>query len=203
MYVKFRGGTWRIIPVSKWLITMVIISPLIRVVGPLPNGLSMVLINGVILTTYIHWDDPPSRSATHEPRKKTCLVGLYRGWNPTQLYRDYFINHEKRIPINQAVKQYPPSCLSWAPYREIDWGKFSGQINARDRGGSAVENLLEDVVVNRLVELKMASVGWSWLSRWWNFKDFRNFHPEFVGKWKKLIRSNIFQMGWNHHLVVF
>ena len=33
--------TWRIIPVSKWLITMVIVSPLSRVVGPLPNGLSM------------------------------------------------------------------------------------------------------------------------------------------------------------------
>ncbi len=29
--------TWRIIPVSKWLITMVIVSPLRRVV-PLPNG---------------------------------------------------------------------------------------------------------------------------------------------------------------------
>jgi len=32
------GDTWRIIPVTKWLITMVIISPLSRVVGPLPNG---------------------------------------------------------------------------------------------------------------------------------------------------------------------
>ena len=34
------------------------------------------------------------------------------------------------------------------------WGKFSGQINARDRGGSAVENLLEE-----RSELKMASLG--------------------------------------------
>ena len=24
--------------------------------------------------------------------------GLYRGWKTTQLYRDYFINHEIRIP---------------------------------------------------------------------------------------------------------
>ena len=31
-------STRRIIPVSKWLITMVIVSPLSRVVGPLPNG---------------------------------------------------------------------------------------------------------------------------------------------------------------------
>ena len=37
--------TWRIIPVSKWLITMVNKSPKDRVVGPLPNGHSW-LING-------------------------------------------------------------------------------------------------------------------------------------------------------------
>ena len=41
--------TWRIIPVSKWLITMVNKSPKDRVVGPLPNGLSKCLIN---------WGDP-------------------------------------------------------------------------------------------------------------------------------------------------
>ena len=40
---------------------------------------------------------------TGEPWKKGPLVGpgLYRGRNPTQLYRDYFINHDIRIPINQ------------------------------------------------------------------------------------------------------
>ena len=27
----------------------------------------------------------------------------FRGWNTTQLYRDYFINHEIRIPINQLA----------------------------------------------------------------------------------------------------
>ena len=37
--------TWRI-PVSKWLITMVIVSPLSRVVGPLTNGRTSWLING-------------------------------------------------------------------------------------------------------------------------------------------------------------
>ena len=33
--------TWRIIPVSKWLVTMVIVSPLNGVMGPLINGLFM------------------------------------------------------------------------------------------------------------------------------------------------------------------
>ena len=32
-----------------------------RVVGPFPNGLTSLLVSGgVILTTYMHWDDPPS-----------------------------------------------------------------------------------------------------------------------------------------------
>ena len=48
---------WRIIPFSKWLITMVIVSPLSRVVGPLINGLFMAEINGGDpITTYIHWE---------------------------------------------------------------------------------------------------------------------------------------------------
>ena len=34
------GATWRIIPVTKWLVTMVNFRPLSRVV-PLPNGLFM------------------------------------------------------------------------------------------------------------------------------------------------------------------
>ncbi len=40
------GISWSIIPVSKWLITMVSKSPRPGVVGPLPNGLSKWLING-------------------------------------------------------------------------------------------------------------------------------------------------------------
>ena len=35
----FWVATWRIIPVSKWLISMVIVSPLNGVI-PLPNGLN-------------------------------------------------------------------------------------------------------------------------------------------------------------------
>ena len=50
--------TWRIIPVSKWLISMVSLSPLSRV-GSLPNGLFMAYKWG-LLTTYDTWDDPPS-----------------------------------------------------------------------------------------------------------------------------------------------
>ncbi len=34
------GSAWRIIPVSRWLITMVSKSPKDRVVEPLPNGLN-------------------------------------------------------------------------------------------------------------------------------------------------------------------
>ena len=48
--ILYIGSTWRIIPVSKWLITMVIVSPLSRVV-PLPNGLFMAYKWG-LLTTY-------------------------------------------------------------------------------------------------------------------------------------------------------
>ena len=44
-------GTWRIIPVGKWFLPMVIVSPPSRIVVPLPNGLSGLYM-GVILTTY-------------------------------------------------------------------------------------------------------------------------------------------------------
>ncbi len=44
-------STWRIIPITNWLITMVSFRPLTGVKKPLPNG---------ILMAY-EWDDPPSR----------------------------------------------------------------------------------------------------------------------------------------------
>ena len=67
--LKFHGcifpvqfHTWRIIPVSKWLITMVIVSPLTGVVGPLTNGRTPWLINGGDPNHVSKsWDDPPSR----------------------------------------------------------------------------------------------------------------------------------------------
>ena len=57
---SFLEGTWRIIPVSEWLITTVSESP---GVVPLPNG--------VILTTYDTWDDPPSNSIMDRSR---CII---------------------------------------------------------------------------------------------------------------------------------
>ena len=42
----------------KWLITMVIVSPLNGVI-PLPHGLMLAYKQG-LLTTYKFWDDPPS-----------------------------------------------------------------------------------------------------------------------------------------------
>ena len=58
VFFKTSGlnGTWRIMPVSKWLITMVIVSPLRMGLGdPFLNGLFMAYKWG-ILTTYIHWE---------------------------------------------------------------------------------------------------------------------------------------------------
>ena len=39
LMLYYKVTTWRIIPVTKWLLTMDSKSP--RVVGPLPNGFSM------------------------------------------------------------------------------------------------------------------------------------------------------------------
>ena len=49
-------NTWRIIPVRKWLMTMVNKS---RMVVPLPNGF-FIAYTWRLLTTYKSWDDPPS-----------------------------------------------------------------------------------------------------------------------------------------------
>ena len=59
--VNSRSPSWRIIPFSKWRITMVSFRPLSRVVGPLPNGRFMAPI-GVILN-YLRpsWFRPSSK----------------------------------------------------------------------------------------------------------------------------------------------
>ena len=88
--VKFPGGTWRIIPVSKWLITMVIVykSPKDRGCGTPSKWPNFIAYKwGVILTTYDTWDDPPSifTKDSHQPsclrrrfvwRLCRCLVGV-------------------------------------------------------------------------------------------------------------------------------
>ena len=60
--VYFRGGSyWEDHPMTcKWKITMVIVSPLSRVVGPLPNGRTLWLRNGGD-PNHLRpsWDDPP------------------------------------------------------------------------------------------------------------------------------------------------
>ena len=45
MISSFNIYTWRIIPISKWLITLLSFRPLSKVVGPLPNGLDRWLRN--------------------------------------------------------------------------------------------------------------------------------------------------------------
>ena len=58
------ANTWRNIPVSRWLRTMVIVSTLSRVVGW-----------GWSLITYESWDDPPSRSPFFlKKQPRTCQL---------------------------------------------------------------------------------------------------------------------------------
>ncbi len=59
----------------------------------------------------------------HEPRKKPWLVGLYRGWNITQLYGDYFINHDLWIPINQPgwLMESRSGFFSWLRWSIKTW----------------------------------------------------------------------------------
>ena len=65
--------TWRIIPVSKWLVTMVSKCPKDRVV-PLPNGRFMAYKWG-LLTTYETWDDPPSNKVPQMENPETHSNG--------------------------------------------------------------------------------------------------------------------------------
>ena len=59
----------------KWLITMVIVSLISRVVGPLPNGLFMTHKRG-LPTTYKSWDEPPSSTVdgSEIPRPTTVWM---------------------------------------------------------------------------------------------------------------------------------
>ena len=75
-------NTWRIIPVSKWLITrtMAIKSPKDRVVGPLPNSLFMAYKWEFFQTTYDTWDHPPR----YQPQQGLTIFlgggGGFGGW---------------------------------------------------------------------------------------------------------------------------
>ena len=58
-------------------------------------------IFGIQLLASWHIRMPPECPNTYGSTwamKKPWLVRLFRGWHPTQLYRDYFINHEIKDP---------------------------------------------------------------------------------------------------------
>ena len=58
-----------------------------------------------------------------EQWKKPRLFRVYRGWNPTQLCEDYFINHEMNIPFKQ-----PGPSTSWKEFLPTVAGE--GQLGA-------------------------------------------------------------------------
>ena len=45
----------------------------------------------------------------------------------------------------------------------------------------------------------MSQKWFSFTTRWWQLKYFRNFHPETWGRWTHC-DEHIFQRGWNHQL---
>ena len=59
-----------------------------------------------------------------EQWKKPWLVRPHRGWNPTQLFRDYFINYEIRTPslTNQdSMESKGPVFFSWLTWSRVTW----------------------------------------------------------------------------------
>ncbi len=78
-HLSFRGCTWRIIPVSKWLITMVSKSPNWGAV-PLPNGLFMAYINGGGVINYLQvlgWPSKYSQPTMFSSEKKHTRSPLW------------------------------------------------------------------------------------------------------------------------------
>ena len=73
-------STWRIIPDSKWLITMVIVFiPFSdRVVGPLPFMAFYGIEMGVILTTYNHWDPILQVRIQERPQQPGVILRTYK-----------------------------------------------------------------------------------------------------------------------------
>ena len=65
LFASEKGYTWRIIPFGKWVVSMAIVSP--RRIGlwdPFQMAELYVLFMRVILTAYIHRDDPPGLQAS-------------------------------------------------------------------------------------------------------------------------------------------
>ena len=86
-----RCSTWRIIPFSRWLITMVSFRPPSRDV-PLPSGRFMAYKWG-LLTSYIHWDDPPSSQVSGHVTTSSWSFPVFLKANRTR--------PERRMPVNR------------------------------------------------------------------------------------------------------
>ena len=104
-FKKYLGNTWRIIPVSKWLITMVSFRPLSRFI-PLPNGRTPWLVNGGDPNhlQVLGWSSkypPPSssswflfRSPTHKgSRGRTVYLYLHEPGSINSLYWGWETSH--------------------------------------------------------------------------------------------------------------
>ncbi len=73
---------------------------------------SKIVVAVAHLLWFLLYDDVWCVGRTSEPRKKTWLVGLYRGWKTAQLYGDYFINHYKD-PYSTTRIQWKVRFFSW------------------------------------------------------------------------------------------
>ena len=86
--------TWRIIPVSKWLVT-----PIYKPFSPFGRGISLLrdLRSPWVLTTYKSWDEPPSMAGAEfdGPAGRSwaffstnILVQLAMGWTNMMVKKD-------------------------------------------------------------------------------------------------------------------
>ena len=94
----------------------------------------------------------PTKSLVNGAMKKGLLVvcWVYRGWNTSQLCRDYFINHDIRIPsLNNQYPGVPNTSWEGVSFRYVFWGpvipSFSvfGSLGAFTYNGTASSRRLQ------------------------------------------------------------
>ena len=83
-------------------------------------------------------------NAHHVSKRAFCCLGLYRGWNPTLLYRHYYIvNHNKDPYETTRIYFLPPSsaggfAVSWLQdmvFSQIGWtGVFGNPWGLKHKG---------------------------------------------------------------------
>ena len=96
-----------------------------------------------------------------EQWKKNWLVRLYRGWNPTQLYRDYFINHDIRIPSlnNQRFNGFRKGPrVFWAVAKKC-WMVFQGISRPSTNPKVFFPGILWDVEISRYLHPARGGLG--------------------------------------------